>query len=299
MQIISAGEKIRKLRLDLGLNQADLTNDEITRGLISMIENNKRSLTYNTARIIANSFNKYYKKLGKEITPDYLMESDIQYIERLIQEGLDEMQPLLNNPMPGNQIAVETGIERLINLSKEWKLDRLTAKLLETRGRFYTAIYQYNDALRNYFLSLEYYLKENLQGRAASLYTVIGSSYYHLSLYDQALLYYFQAENMLIKHPHTFDDLELKKGYTIYNKALCHRKLKDLKSVLEALNQFKVLNLDNDNLNLLMLLLEGDMYRDLHNYNKSEKIYDQILKSKNCTSELLLLVYDSYAIMHY
>ena len=86
MKVLSIGEKIKQLRMDIGLNQDDLTNDEITRSLISMIENNRRSLTHNTAKIIATTLNQYYSNLGKHITAEYLLETKPQQAERLIRE---------------------------------------------------------------------------------------------------------------------------------------------------------------------------------------------------------------------
>jgi len=52
MRVLSTGEKIKNLRKGIGLKQEDIVSDEITRSLISMVENNKRNLTYKTAKVL-------------------------------------------------------------------------------------------------------------------------------------------------------------------------------------------------------------------------------------------------------
>ena len=41
MEILSSGQKIRKIRKELKINQKEITGGEIARELISMIENDK------------------------------------------------------------------------------------------------------------------------------------------------------------------------------------------------------------------------------------------------------------------
>jgi len=175
----------------------------------------------------------------------------------------------------------------------------MIAKLLETRGRFYAGTYQYNKALEDYFLAHELYLKEGLYERVLSLYTTIGSSHYYLSLYEQALLYYIQAENIIQNHFHDFTELETKKGLVSYNKMLCYRKLNDFKSVLNELNKFRELNIKDEHLKMQVLIVEGNTYRDLSSYDKAEKIYNRVLKKSDATPDTMLLVYENYAELYY
>ena len=299
MEIISAGEKIKRLRLELGINQAALTNDQITRGLISMIENNKRSLTYNTAIIVAEMFNNYYKHVGQKITPEYLMETDIQQAERQINEEIEKMKQLLENPMPGNAASVRAGIERLIDFSKEMNLEFMIGELLKIRGKFYYDLYQYNVALQDFFLALEYYMREGSYDGLVSMYTVIGSSHYHLELYHQALLHYNQAENLIINHAELIHNVELRRGYVIYNRMLCYKKTKEYNSVFKELNCFRELNISEEILKMQVLIVEGNTFRDIANYDKALKIYDSIANRPNCSPNISLLVYENYAELYY
>ncbi len=45
MNFITPGEKIKRLRIQLNLTQEDLQTENLTRGLISMIETSRRDVT--------------------------------------------------------------------------------------------------------------------------------------------------------------------------------------------------------------------------------------------------------------
>lgn len=294
MNIVSTGEKIKKLRTDIGLKQDDISNDEITRSLISMIENNKRNLTYRTAKIIATELNKYYVNLGAEITPDLLMESEVQQAQRIIREKLDEMQQLLENPTPGTEGQVYQSFQKLIDFAKEWKLEEMIANLHEARGKFYYKTYQYNKALEDFFDALGYYLKEENYESAVSLYNFIGSCYYQLDLPEQALIYY-QIVNKIIDAHHPSNSQKLKM-FIHKNIILCYRKFKKFDMALKAISDFKDFYKNEDRHLYEVLLMEGNTYLDIQNYEKARRTYDKLLKkSDKLTPGLLFLLYDNYA----
>lgn len=57
MNFLTTGEKIKRLRIQLNLTQEELQTENVTRGLISMIETNKRDVTYATAVKLVDKFN--------------------------------------------------------------------------------------------------------------------------------------------------------------------------------------------------------------------------------------------------
>lgn len=227
MKIISTGEKIKQLRIDIGLNQDDLTNDEITRSLISMIENNKRNLTYRAAKVIADSLNQYYINLGKRITPDYLLESEVEQAQRLIKERLDEMQQLIDHPMVGNENQVVENFKKLIKFARQWKLDSMVAQLYETRGKYYFNTYRYNAAISDSISALEYYLEKKNYDKAITLYFQIGNCYFQLMLYDQALLYYNRA--LALVHTNPSENTDRDQMLLMYNRILCYYRQKKIR----------------------------------------------------------------------
>ncbi len=297
MKILSTGEKIKQLRTDIGLKQDDISNDEITRSLISMIENNKRNLTYRTAKIISNSLNKYYVNLGAEITPDLLLESEVEQAQRMIRERLDEMQQLLENPTAGTEVQIIESFQKLIDFAKEWKLDEIIAELQETRGRFYFKTYQYNDALKDFFDAQEYYLQKEKYNKVASVYSLIGSSHYQLNIPEQALLYYEKAYDTIVsRRPSNYDHMNI---LVQKNKILCYIKLQRYDMAFKAIHDFKEHYKSEDRRLYEVMLMEANTYKDIQNYHKSIKLYDKLLKKSNkLSSSLKLLIYNNYADLY-
>ncbi len=297
MKILSTGEKIRQLRTDLGLKQDDISNDEVTRSLISMIENNKRNLTYRTAKIISKSLNQYYINLGAQITPDLLLESEVEQAQRIIRERLDEMKQLLDNPAPGTEAQINDSFQKLIDFAKEWKLGEMIAQLHETRGRFYYKTYQYNEALKDLFETLEYHLQKENYDKVASMYNLIGSIHYQLNIYDQALLYYEKCFSTVITHrPSNYDKMML---FSQANRILCYGKLNRFDMVFREINNFKETYKKEDRYLYEVLLMEADAYVELQNYNKASKIFDKLLKkSAKIPPDILFLIYETYADLY-
>ncbi len=297
MRIMSTGEKIKKLRTDIGLNQDDLTNDEITRSLISMIENNKRNLTYRAAKVIAAALNQYYPNLGKKITPDFLLETEIEQAQRIIKEKLEEMRQLFENPSPQNEAQVQKGIKGLIEFAKEWKLDSVVAELQMTRGKFYYETYQYNDALQDFFSAQAYYLKSEQYDKVASLYNLMGTSHYQLMLIDQALLYFSQLETILDLHrPQNYDRMKM---LLVFNQMLCYRRQNKYDLVLKGASIFKELPYYDDEYYQRMSIIEANTYRDIQHYDRAIKLYNKLLKKPDkLTIDNLMLVYENLSDLY-
>ena len=79
MEILSPGKKIKKIRKELKINQREITGGEITRELISIIENDKSTLTAPVAKIITDNINRICKerKIDFNLKAEYLLE-DVQ-----------------------------------------------------------------------------------------------------------------------------------------------------------------------------------------------------------------------------
>ena len=67
---LSPGENLRKIRKSLNLKQYEITGGEITRNLISLIENNKTPLYEHIARLICKNINYIANKRNLEVNID-------------------------------------------------------------------------------------------------------------------------------------------------------------------------------------------------------------------------------------
>jgi len=75
-EILTPGEKVKRLRKQLNIKQHEITGDKITRNLISAIENGKATLTSSVADIISNNINNISRERGLNISisSSYLLE---------------------------------------------------------------------------------------------------------------------------------------------------------------------------------------------------------------------------------
>lgn len=91
MEILSQGEKIKRIRKSFKIRQQDITGGEITRELISIIENNKTNLTPNVAQIIADNINRICKERGIEFSVEasYLLEDVSQQSNKIADEYIE------------------------------------------------------------------------------------------------------------------------------------------------------------------------------------------------------------------
>jgi len=297
MKVLSTGEKIRNLRKGIGLKQEDIVNNGITRSLISMIENNKRNLTYKTAKIIAHSLNAYYIHLGKEITPDLLLETENEQARRIILERLKELEPLLLKPTPGCEDQLEDSFQQLVKFALEWHLEEIISDLWERKGSFYRRIHRYNRAIQDYYRALEYFIKTSRFNKAAEIYNLVGNCYYCMALYEQALVYYHRVKDILEIH-----SIENHKQMEIYygiNTILCYRKLKHYDMVLRTIALYKDTVLTEGEYYDRLLLIEGNTYRDLGNYDKAIRVYEKLLKKrKKLSLSMQMLVNENYGELY-
>jgi len=70
MEFLTNAEKLKSIRKSLKMKQEDLVDENITRGLISMIEIGNREISNNVAVKIYNKFKKKAKILNIELKID-------------------------------------------------------------------------------------------------------------------------------------------------------------------------------------------------------------------------------------
>ncbi|WP_026478858.1 helix-turn-helix domain-containing protein [Alkaliphilus transvaalensis] len=296
MEILKAGDKIKRLRKELGLKQDDITNAAVTRSLISMIENNKRTLSWQTAQIIADCLNQYYKNAGKIITPQFLMETEVDQARNIINTQVKLIEAsLLSQSI--NSIHLYQSIDRLMKLADEWNVEKEMADLLKLRGEIHYYDIQYNDALNDYFNALEYYLSVKDLEQVASIYRLIGMAYEKQGLLQQALMYYFKSNKVVIENNTTNKDTVMLS--TIVNIIICYRKLKKYDMVFEYIKLFNNLPYYDDISYNEVLIMEANTYRDLKNYHQAEKIYDKLLlRVDRLDSNTLFRLYNNCGNLH-
>lgn len=90
MEVLSVGKRLKKLRKELKIRQEEITGNQITRNLISIIENDKTNLTPKVAEVISSQINMICKERGLSfrISAEDLLKTEVEVlceeVEKLI-----------------------------------------------------------------------------------------------------------------------------------------------------------------------------------------------------------------------
>lgn len=297
MEILSVGEKIKRLRLEIGLKQDDLTDNQITRSLISMIENGKRSLSMDSAIIIATKLNHHYKNLDRHISTEYLMESEKQQASKYILQQFDLLNSIVNDPTAFDQEYINRTFDYLIGLSMEWSLSDELSDLLIVRGNLHQKLFKYNESIEDYSNSLEHYISVKNYDKIARLYGLIGNCYIKQFFVEQALLYYNRAYTTALEKK--IPSIENAKKYSLFNIVLCYKKLKKYDLALQTVKSFHNLKNVEEDIVDQMTMLEASIYCEMNNFDRSYKLYQHLLsKEATLNSNTLGLTYNNIAALY-
>ncbi len=296
MEILSPGEKIRRLRKDLGLNQGDLANDLLTRSLISMIENGKRKLTLDSAKIISTRLNHYYRPLGKAITPEYLMESEGQQVARYISRELEGLRHLKETKGVEEQ-DFESIFQYIGQLAKNYGLDSVYHEVLYRQGQYHYKKYQYKKALACFNQVLEYNLINRNYHETAKLYNEIGKCNYMLLYLETAIVYYSRAYETAVQQ-NISNHIKLD---AIHNLILTYYKHGKYQQALQMLRKFRGMDTGKTKPRLMnnLLLIESTIYRNIGNLDKAEKILNLLVFRKDqLHNDTQALLYANLSILY-
>lgn len=282
--ILTPGEKIKSIRNKFNINQEDITGGEITRNLISIIENNKANLTESVAAILSNSINTVCQErnINFSVTKEYLLEDVIYQAKKIA----DEYIAYIDN-LP----------EKEINICNDflYEIDFFFKKYNteEKKSILYIKIATKFKSNKNYNKALEYYLKafESSIDNKITLYSLemMATCNVYLSKYTEALNYY----NILL-------DLAtdtILKYHTKFNIALCYKKLNKFEDALQTLNNITVEYTDiltNSHKHYIdIYVLMGICLYELKSFNKAIDTYKMLLKTLSdlqVEEEVLILI---------
>lgn len=267
---ITSGKNLKRIRNELGLKQYEIAGEEITRNLISLIENDKATLYDNAANIIAKNINKIMceRNLNIFIKPEDLLKPERYRARKKANTYIEELEKKLVKKEFEIELEKLNEIEAFLN---QWDLVDKKVKIYELLGDIYYTSSDLNKEYYYYFKALEAsYDYPNMKNRyklASKLVyncIVTGKNEEAISLCSYILL----SQN---------DIPDRYKGIFYYNSAIAHRNLEDIDKCLKALdNAKKYFDINVDFKKVLML--EGICYSRVGNYNKALKSYNRILE---------------------
>ncbi len=231
MKLLSPGEKLRSIRKELKINQSDITGGEITRELISIIENDKCRITYQVANIIANNINKIFKERNIDFTiePSYLLE-DIKVQALKIADGY--IEELLNCHKITDEF--EEKLSEIEGFLIKYDTDNKALAIYERIADIYKDTYEYNKSYKYYIKALENHRGFFDEIDLFRLFKKLGVICILLTRYKEALEF---NKSALVYKENVPDNLICK----VYcNKALCYFHMEEYKTALEEIDFIEV-----------------------------------------------------------
>lgn len=270
---ITIGENLKKIRKDLNLRQYQLAGDQITRNLISLIENDRTPIYYNVANIISKNINKIIHEKGMDIyiQPEDILNPDRYEARKQANVYIDKIKHHLTEKKYEFDIEELNEIETFLN---KWNFIDKKVKAYELLGDIY---YKAKDSNKEYYyylkaleVSYEYpYMKERYKIILKLVYNCIVTE-----KFDEAI----RLCNFALS---TQDDIPNKyKGIFYYNSGLAYYHKKDYSRCLDELIYAKYyINFDDYREIKRILMLEGICNSQIENYDGALRSYNKLLKT--------------------
>lgn len=249
MNILSLGEKIKKLRKEKNMTLKELAGDRITAAQISHIERDKSHTSYELLEYLAERLDVSIDYLletkemqSKKITDNLILQSEI-YIKR---DALDE---------------AEKEIEEIIEICEKYDLSENYGKCNYLLGNIYLKRKDSRKANFYFEKALFHFIKNDDKKRIFQCYMNIANIYFEDKFYQVALTNYYFAKEILdeinVDEPDTYKEL-----YSKISK--CYIKMDDTEKALEFIE--KIGSIDNE-------------------YSPTQEVEMLVLKAKNLLAE--------------
>ena len=287
MQILSLGEKIKKLRKEQNMTLKELAGDRITAAQISHIERDKSHTSHELLEYLAD-------KLG--VSVDYLLETkemqskkitDNLILKSEIYIKCDELE------------EAEEQINEIIKVCKNYKLtenygkcNNLLAEIYCKRGDYSSAVYYYEKALY-------YFIKNEDKEDIYNCYVSIGDIYELDKFHKGALTHYMFAKEVLEESNIEDGDI-YKELYSKISKS--YMNLKQPQKALEFMEKIdRIDNEDNvkEEVNILVMKAKGLL--SVGKYVESKECFNKALEiiekeeNKNRLAQVYLTMSNIYS----
>ena len=264
MNILSLGEKIKKLRKEKNMTLKELAGDRITAAQISHIERDKSHTSYELLEYLAERLDVSIDYLletkemqSKKITDNLILQSEI-YIKR---DALDE---------------AEKEIEEIIEICEKYDLSENYGKCNYLLGNIYLKRKDSRKANFYFEKALFHFIKNDDKKRIFQCYMNIANIYFEDKFYQVALTNYYFAKEILdeinVDDPDTYKEL-----YSKISK--CYIRMNDTEKALEFIE--KIGNIDNEYSpaqEVEMLVLKAKKLLAEANYVESKEYFAKALK---------------------
>lgn len=296
-KILPISKKLKSIRKALGLKQEEVTNGEISRSLISYIENGKVELTEDTAEIISKCMQKVMdeKKISLIIDSRYLMKNEEEQAELVLNRYIERLKLFKRQ---GDTKKFKIDVNKVENIMDKWDLPHKKVQVYEIIGDYYFELIDYSESYIYYVKALKNSIKINNDYNYAKILTKVGRCCIKINMYWQAIKYNEYALTIL-----NINEITEKKMLKrcLFNNALAYNFLKNYSKCIEEINKleelFEELTIKEK---LDVLMLKGNCYRNKGELDFSEKVYNDMLDiSKELNdNKIVSMIYTNISILY-
>ena len=202
-QILTQGERIKRLRKELNINQDELGGAKFSKNYISMFENNKRQINAINAAFLARRINEIAKSKNRtlDITASYFLKTEEDLAKDKCMEWIDEVR---NNYELTTYRRISI-LNKIIHISEKFNLRYYYAEGLFLKGIDLLNRKLYYCATTIFLECVNVFLEQNNYEKVAKAYKYIAILFYDQEKFSEALLYFNTAHN-IINHYHINDN---------------------------------------------------------------------------------------------
>lgn len=279
------GQNLKKIRKDLNLRQYEIAGEDVTRNLISLMENGKTPIYQNVASIISKNINKILVQKGQDI---YIQAEDILNPDRYESRKKANLYiKKLNEHLNKQHYEIELEeLNEIENFLNKWNFIDKKVKIYELLGDIY---YKAKDQIREYY----YYIKAlevsyeypNMKERYKLILKVVYNCIV-TKKYNEAIRLCEFALSTQKSIPEKY------KGIFHYNCALAYFYLDDYSKSLDHIIYAKFyVSYDDYREMKRILTLEGICNSKIKNYDGALRTFSKLLKIVDNDSEEIRLIY--------
>ncbi|MDT8719332.1 helix-turn-helix transcriptional regulator [Clostridium sp. 19966] len=269
--VIPIGDKLRRLRDKYNLNQDEIVGTDVTRNLISQIENGKAKLTRSTAEIIMSHVKEILNK--RNMTPDidieYLLESEETQANKILDEFIEELKNSISNNATSVVDTLKQAEEFMLKwdfIDKKIRICELAGDYFYNNNDFYKASVYYENVKCLVNLNMDMVLLVPVLKKLSETYFYIGKYQEGIDVCDYAIDRFPKIDN------------GYKAGF-LFNSSLYYNYMKEYEKSIRFIEELQgILNKDSVEKYIKILLLKASCLYHLKLYDEALKIYGELLE---------------------
>ena len=264
MNILSLGEKIKKLRKEQNMTLKELAGDRITAAQISHIERDKSHTSYELLEYLAD-------KLG--VSVDYLLETKEMQSKKITDNLILKSEIYIKCD---DLEKAEEQINEIIEICREYKLTENYGKCNNLLAEINCKREDYSSAVYYYEKALYYFIKNEDKDDIYNSYVNIGNIYMLDKFYKGALTHFMFAKEILDES--NIEDADIYKE--LYSKiSECYMKLNQPQKALDFME--KIDRMDNEDCikeEVGILVLKAKNLLSVGKYAESKECFNKALE---------------------